>query len=125
MAKNGFKILDSDMHIMEPPDLWERYIDKNYQDRAPRGITSTNVRDLRMAHPDGREWGNQTTEGNRVDRGHNFQRNQNIYGSYAERGWSSELRVNSEIAQTFGRRGYGAAGQRPARRGCDRDDGCG
>jgi len=27
MAKNGFKILDSDMHIMEPPDLWERYID--------------------------------------------------------------------------------------------------
>ena len=65
MAKNGFKILDSDMHIMEPPDLWERYIDKNYQDRAPRGITSTNVRDLRMAHPDGREWGNQTTEENR------------------------------------------------------------
>ena len=95
MAKNGFKILDSDMHIMEPPDLWERYIDKNYQDRAPRGITSTNVRDLRMAHPDGREWGNQTTEGNRVDRGHNFQRNQNIYGSYAERGWSSQAQLEA------------------------------
>ena len=29
MAKSGFKILDSDMHIMEPPDLWERYIDSN------------------------------------------------------------------------------------------------
>ena len=27
MAKNGFKVFDSDMHIMEPPDLWERYID--------------------------------------------------------------------------------------------------
>jgi len=27
MAKNGFKILDSDMHITEPADLWERYID--------------------------------------------------------------------------------------------------
>ena len=25
MAKNGFKIIDSDMHIMEPPDLWEGY----------------------------------------------------------------------------------------------------
>jgi hypothetical protein len=23
MAKNGFKLLDSDMHIVEPPDLWE------------------------------------------------------------------------------------------------------
>ena len=72
MAKNGFKILDSDMHIMEPPDLWERYIDDKYKARAPRGVTSNNVRDLRMAYPDGREWGNQTTEGNRADRGHNF-----------------------------------------------------
>ena len=62
MAKNGFKILDSDMHIMEPADLWERYIEKKYRSRAPRGITSSNVRDLRMAHPDGREWGNQTTD---------------------------------------------------------------
>ncbi len=26
MAKNRFYVLDSDMHIMEPPDLWERYI---------------------------------------------------------------------------------------------------
>ena len=54
MAKNGYKILDSDMHIMEPPDLWERYIDKKFQARAPRGIVSENVRDLRMAYPDGR-----------------------------------------------------------------------
>ena len=56
MAKNGFKIIDSDMHVMEPPDLWEKYIDKKYRDRAPRGVTSKNVRDLRMAHPDGSEW---------------------------------------------------------------------
>ena len=89
MAKNGFKIFDSDMHIMEPPDLWERYIDDKYKSRAPRGITSSNVRDLRMAYPDGREWGNQTTDGDRVNRGKNFQRNQGIYKSYAERGWSN------------------------------------
>jgi hypothetical protein len=25
MARNGFKILDSDMHLMEPVDLWQRY----------------------------------------------------------------------------------------------------
>src|SRR5262245_21306376 len=31
MAKQGFKILDSDMHVMEPPDLWERYIDSKYR----------------------------------------------------------------------------------------------
>ena len=48
MAKQGFKILDSDMHVMEPPDLWERYIDSKYKSQAPRGVTSDNVRDLRM-----------------------------------------------------------------------------
>ena len=64
MAKSGFKILDSDMHIMEPPDLWERYIDSKYRDRAPRGVTSHNVRDLRLVHPDGKEWARQTTPAN-------------------------------------------------------------
>ncbi len=34
--KHGFKIMDSDMHIMEPLDLWERYLDQRYQDRAPK-----------------------------------------------------------------------------------------
>ena len=39
MAKNGFKVMDSDMHVIEPEDLWERYIDPVFKDRAPRGIT--------------------------------------------------------------------------------------
>ncbi len=34
MAKSGFKVFDSDMHIMEPPDLWERYIGHNFSERA-------------------------------------------------------------------------------------------
>ena len=29
--KNGFRIFDSDLHCVEPPDLWERYIDKTYR----------------------------------------------------------------------------------------------
>jgi hypothetical protein len=60
MAKGGYNILDSDMHIMEPPDLWERYIDKKFQARAPRGVTSHNVRDLRMVYPDGKDWARQS-----------------------------------------------------------------
>ena len=27
MAHSKFKVLDSDIHIIEPPDLWPRYID--------------------------------------------------------------------------------------------------
>lgn len=34
--KNGFRIMDSDMHIVEPADMWERYIDARFQDRAPK-----------------------------------------------------------------------------------------
>lgn len=39
MAKNGFKVMDSDMHVLEPPDLWQRYIDRSFAARAPIGLT--------------------------------------------------------------------------------------
>ncbi len=45
MAKNGFKVMDSDMHVIEPPDLWQRYIDPEFKARAPIGLTR-HVRDL-------------------------------------------------------------------------------
>ena len=81
MARDGLRILDSDMHLMEPVDLWERYIDSKFKSAAPRGLTSENVRDLRMAHPDGRLWGLPQTHGKRnSNHGHNFRKNQGIYG---------------------------------------------
>ena len=36
MAKNGFRIIDSDLHLIEPADLFERYIDEPFKARAPR-----------------------------------------------------------------------------------------
>ncbi len=74
MAKNGFKVIDSDMHVMEPPELWEKYIDKKFRDRAPRGVTSHNVRDLRLVHPDGVEWSRKTTPANDTVQGQEFRR---------------------------------------------------
>jgi hypothetical protein len=43
--KNGFKAMDSDMHVMEPCDLWQKYIDRKYLDRAPIGL-NRHKRDL-------------------------------------------------------------------------------
>ena len=43
--KNGFKAMDSDMHVMEPCDLWQKYIDKTFLDRAPIGL-NRHKRDL-------------------------------------------------------------------------------
>src|SRR5581483_242570 len=34
--KNGFGIMDSDLHVMEPPDLYVRYVEPAYRERAPR-----------------------------------------------------------------------------------------
>ena len=95
MAKNGFKIIDSDMHIMEPPDLWQRYIDKKFRDRAPRGVVSHNVRDLRMVYPDGRDWARQSPRESDVASGRNFEKNQGIYRHDAERGWTSEVQIEA------------------------------
>jgi len=31
-----YKIIDCDQHVIEPPDLWEQWLDDEYQDRAPK-----------------------------------------------------------------------------------------
>ena len=30
MSHSGFKVIDSDMHIIEPADLWQRYMDRKF-----------------------------------------------------------------------------------------------
>ena len=96
MTKNGMKVLDSDMHLMEPVDLWERYLDAKYKADAPRGLTSENVRDLRMAHPDGRPWGVPDPRVRvNLNRGHNFNKNQGIYRDHSERGWTADVQLEA------------------------------
>ena len=34
--KDDYRVFDSDMHVLEPADLWERYIDPAFRHRAPR-----------------------------------------------------------------------------------------
>jgi predicted TIM-barrel fold metal-dependent hydrolase len=47
VAFNGFKVADSDMHIFEPADLWQRYIDPAYRHAAPVGLSEMQ-RDMRV-----------------------------------------------------------------------------
>ena len=35
MARNGYLIMDSDLHMMEPDDLWTRYLDEPYRTTNP------------------------------------------------------------------------------------------
>ena len=111
MAKKGFKVFDSDMHIMEPPDLWERYIDPKFRDQAPRGRTSDNVRDLGTIFPNVPKDTRRT--GGTPHRGSNFNKNQEIYRSHAERGWTGHVQLEAmdtegiDTAVLFPTRGLG------------------
>ena len=100
MAKNGFRVFDSDLHIMEPVDLWQKYMDSRYLDQAPRGL-NRHTTDLSMVHPDGRAWGiapdfvaaprTGTTLAERKDN--------ERYGPFAARGWSAEAQIDAMDAE--------------------------
>jgi predicted TIM-barrel fold metal-dependent hydrolase len=47
VTPNGLKVADSDMHVLEPPDLWQRYIDPAWRHAAPVGLTEM-ARDMRV-----------------------------------------------------------------------------
>ena len=50
MAKNGFRLIDAEMHVMEPVDLWQRYIDPRV-----RGARAAAAQRAPLGHPhDGR-----------------------------------------------------------------------
>ena len=95
MAHGTFKVLDSDIHIIEPPDLWPRYIDPAFRDRAPIGLTEDEG-DLRLAH-DGKAWGRVAIDADRSKRrqGRNYALNEERWKPYAERGWTSKVQLEA------------------------------
>ena len=96
MTNSGLKVLDSDIHIIEPPDLWQRYIDPEFKDRAPRGLTDR-VGDIFMVGPDGEPWGRTAVAELKQHRfsGRNFDENQARFKPYEERGWTSQVQLEA------------------------------
>ena len=47
MAINGWLVADSDMHVMEPGNLWQRYMDPKWGLLTPIGLEDS-VRDMRV-----------------------------------------------------------------------------
>ena len=47
MTTQGYRVADSDMHVLEPADLWQRYIDPAFKHAAPVGLTELR-RDMRV-----------------------------------------------------------------------------
>ena len=49
---NDMKVIDADAHMHEPQDLWERYVEPQYQDRVPKVIGMNGINFI--YEPDGR-----------------------------------------------------------------------
>jgi predicted TIM-barrel fold metal-dependent hydrolase len=54
MARNGLKILDSDMHVFEPHDLYVKYMTPKWGDRIPRAEPRTRHGQVKFKFSDGR-----------------------------------------------------------------------
>ena len=50
MSRSGFRVLDSDLHVIEPRDLYERYLDPRYKARAPRPLDARQIGTLCEQH---------------------------------------------------------------------------
>jgi predicted TIM-barrel fold metal-dependent hydrolase len=96
MAREGFRVFDSDLHIIEPVDLWQRYIDRDFRERAPRGLSEI-VRDFRMVGPDGSAWGRRNLFIPRAGEG--YEHDQRRYRTFHERGWTAESQLEAMDAE--------------------------
>ena len=118
MAHEGYKVLDSDLHVFEPADLWLRYIEPEYRDQAPIGSDQF-MCDMFMMH-DGRaitrsgefpfdvEFTNDLTEeAGRVEQ----------FEAFAARGWGPDVELEAmdvegvDVAVLFPTRGFYALGK--------------
>ena len=95
MAKNGFKIMDSDLHVMEPSNLYKDYIDPAFREQAPQWVVRPEsgrggwqVQGARRAAP---EW----VQKEMVSRGHLARRKDQHYAPEKEQGYTPELALRA------------------------------
>ena len=48
MPSSPTPVVDADSHVMEPADLWERYLEPKFRDRAIRIVETDGVEQLIM-----------------------------------------------------------------------------
>lgn len=116
--KDGFRVLDSDMHVIEPPDLWQRYMPDELKGSAPVGPVDW-VRDLRLKDADGEPWGMPPdmpgTVGTIV--GKQLLTDAERYKDHHARGWTSDVQLEAmdaegvDVAVLFPSRGLHAMSQ--------------
>ena len=100
MGLRDHVICDSDLHVMEPPDLWERYIDPAYAHAAPRGLAEI-TRDMRVRVKNHVMLRIGSTRPQRVEgRKTGWQKeHDNVYAPSEARGWDAQSQVDAMEAE--------------------------
>ena len=100
MGLRDHVICDSDLHVMEPPDLWERYIDPAYAHAAPRGLSEI-TRDMRVRVKNHVMLRMGPTRPMRVEgRKTGWQKHHdNVYAASEARGWDAQSQIDAMDAE--------------------------
>jgi predicted TIM-barrel fold metal-dependent hydrolase len=95
MSNSGFKVFDSDLHIIEPPDLWLRYIEARYTDRVPVGETQY-PGDIGMRH-EGKLWGRPEVPElpGGPKSGEHFRKSAERWRHFEDVGWTGEAQIEA------------------------------
>jgi uncharacterized protein len=96
MALKDHVVADSDLHVMEPPDLWQRYIDPTYAHAAPIGLSELQ-RDMRVRVKNHSMLRMGRVRPQRVDGRKTGWREEhdNVYAESEARGWDAQSQVDA------------------------------
>ena len=96
MALKDHVVADSDLHVMEPPDLWQRYIDPAYAHAAPIGLSELQ-RDMRVRVKNRSMLRMGAVRPQRVDGRKTGWREEhdNVYADPESRGWDAPSQVEA------------------------------
>src|SRR3984885_5223060 len=100
MGLRDHVICDSDLHVMEPPDLWELYIDPAYAHAAPRGLSEI-TRDMRVRVKNNVMLRMGPTRPQRVEgRKTGWQKEHDtVYAASEARGWAAQSQIDARDAE--------------------------
>ena len=105
MAIDGYRVFDSDLHVIEPADLWQRYIDPRYRERAPVGrpeepFSTGNLHPLEGVpfSPTDRGSFSDMTAGHCLEQAHRRGRFEQ-YCEFEQRGWGPDTQLEAMDAE--------------------------
>ena len=100
MGLRDHVICDSDLHVMEPPDLWERYIEPAYAHAAPRGLAEM-PRDMRVRVKNHvcSAWAAVARRSDRRQGRRWRKEHDNVYAASEARGWDAQSQIDAMDAE--------------------------